>query len=188
MPCKHTIRKIFFVESKDIERNRPLRDAKTLLGTRKVQSVRDCSSRGKLLTRRLSCFCEGCIQGNFEGCINTEYIDAWKPVILKPFIPITPVVNDIDNQTRDHGGRGVRTIGGRRATGVRTRGGRGRQEGQIRGGGGQGRQGRRGRGQGRCRKDGGYSSEVSTDDPSSEESSDDPSSEESSDDPSSEFR
>ena len=81
--CKHKLRKMLFVESDEIERNRPLRNAKTLQGTRKVHSVMDCSSRGKLLTRRLSCFCQECRNGNFEGCINTKYVGEWTTVNMK---------------------------------------------------------------------------------------------------------
>ncbi|XP_033752765.1 uncharacterized protein LOC117336368 isoform X2 [Pecten maximus] len=179
----NAVRKILFVESKDIERNRPLRDAKTLIGTRKVHSGKDSSSRGKLLTRRLSCFCHECIHGHFEECNNTEYIDEWKTVTLKPLIPKYPPVNDINGhgQTREKGGMGVQTRGGRRSRGARTRGGQERRGGdEDRRGGDEVRGGR-----GQCRRgiENGHSSEDSSDDEISKDSSDDEISKDSSDDP-----
>ncbi|XP_069115710.1 uncharacterized protein [Argopecten irradians] len=80
--CKHSLRKIIFVHSHEIQRERPDRNAKTLAGTRKIHSLRGLS-RGELATRRLSCFSEECVGLKYEKCLNTQHVDKWKTTKMK---------------------------------------------------------------------------------------------------------
>lgn len=80
--CLHKRRHIFFVPLEDIKRPRPERDVKTVPGTQKIHSLVGVE-REIIKTRRLSCFCPGCIQSRPEECEQKAYVGQWKPVRLK---------------------------------------------------------------------------------------------------------
>ena len=73
---EHYKRTIFHIDH--IEHNRPNRTehCKTLKGTRNVHAVKAIDSF-LINTRRLSCFCEGCI-GDGSECSNRDYVDEWE--------------------------------------------------------------------------------------------------------------
>jgi hypothetical protein len=79
--CNHFRRTFFWVGTETIKRDRDQTRMKTLPGTRLLHSVK-CVDKGCLGTRKLSCFCRGCVSGVGE-CSNTEYVEPWKLVQLK---------------------------------------------------------------------------------------------------------
>lgn len=141
---EHSKRTFFYVD--EINRNRPDRsNSKTIIGTRKLQCVKTVEQK-KIATRNLSCFCGGCVVGQYDECSNSEYVQEWTTRALEA--------------TQERGnGRGVRMRGGERG---RSRGGRGLQ---MRGGdGGRPRGGRgvrmRGGDRGRSRPRGGRGVQI----------------------------
>lgn len=54
---------------------------KTLTGCRKLHSVSSTGHGYQLKVRELSCYCEGCRNGG--QCKNSDYVDQWKPRVLK---------------------------------------------------------------------------------------------------------
>ncbi|WAR17869.1 hypothetical protein MAR_032463 [Mya arenaria] len=75
---EHFKRTIFLVT--DINHDRPERSdkcCKTLKGTRKVQAVQ-AVEKMIINTRNLSCFCEFCINGVEQTCVNSNYVHEWK--------------------------------------------------------------------------------------------------------------
>ncbi|XP_048730010.2 uncharacterized protein LOC125647372 [Ostrea edulis] len=90
---------MFFVHSEEIRRPRPEINVKTVSGTQKMHSVVGVS-HDILKTRRLSCFCQECLNGDPDKCEQTLYVDEWKTICLKYIKP--PVVqeehssNDLD--------------------------------------------------------------------------------------------
>lgn len=84
--CIHKRRTLLFVSSDEIRHERRERDCMTVPGTRKLHSVLGVE-RGIIKTRRLSCFCAECLQRHYDQCLNTQYVDAWKLVKLKPSLP-----------------------------------------------------------------------------------------------------
>ncbi|XP_033730626.1 uncharacterized protein LOC117320042 [Pecten maximus] len=104
---EHSKRTFFYVDQ--INRNRPDRsNSKTIIGTRKLQCVKTVEQK-KIATRNLSCFCGGCVVGQYEKCSNSEYVQEWTTQALE-------ATQEMGN------GRGVRMRGGERG---RPRGGRG---------------------------------------------------------------
>ena len=80
--CLHKRRTLIFVSADEIQHERPERDCKTVPGTRKLHSVLGVK-RCVIKTRRLSCFCAACLQSNYDQCLNTQYVDKWRQVVLK---------------------------------------------------------------------------------------------------------
>ena len=85
--CLHKRRTVLFVETNEIERERPERDCKTVNGTRKLHSVLGIE-KYVIKTRRLSCFCPECLQMHFDQCQNSNYVDKWQAVTLKRILLI----------------------------------------------------------------------------------------------------
>ena len=75
--CNHKRRHIIFVGKETIDHTREFQNLKVLKGTRKLHSIKGVS-RGKLMTRRLSCFCKACLQLQYDLCENKQYVGGWK--------------------------------------------------------------------------------------------------------------
>ena len=65
-----------------VKRNRAGRHFKEAKGIRKWHCVKSSPVQGKLQTRFRSCYCTNCILGDEESCINKEWRDDWKEVVL----------------------------------------------------------------------------------------------------------
>ena len=78
--CTHFRRSFFWVPSTDITRERGDREI-VVRGTRLLHNVKTVEP-GKLLTRRLACFCQPCVLGKGQ-CINIEYVGEWETVKKK---------------------------------------------------------------------------------------------------------
>lgn len=77
-----TKREFLYVAADTITRNRPeVAEAETLVGTRKLHSVKNCNSNLELYSRNLSCFCKGCTESGL--CKNSKYVDEWEKKNLK---------------------------------------------------------------------------------------------------------
>ena len=70
--CKSvSLRQFVFVDMQLVSRNNtPVVD--TIKGTRKIHSIKNIGSPGKVAHRNLSCFCLGC-EAN-RPCMNTAYV------------------------------------------------------------------------------------------------------------------
>lgn len=86
---EHFKRTLFYIE--DINHDRPERSnfCKTLKGTRKVQAVQGVTGMS-IRTRNLSCFCNGCLDGDSD-CINEQYVNDWTLQKLDKGRPMTVV-------------------------------------------------------------------------------------------------
>ncbi|KAL3880084.1 hypothetical protein ACJMK2_032353 [Sinanodonta woodiana] len=71
-----------FVLVTNIKRDRPETNVDTLKDTRNFHSIRSTGNRYKLQTRKLSCYCEQCLQERNE-CENIEYCKAWESQSLR---------------------------------------------------------------------------------------------------------
>ena len=125
---EHFRRTIFHVAA--MNHNRPERSnqCRTLKGTRKIQAIKAVDQM-IIQTRNLSCFCEGCINGDSQACVNRDYVSEWELQDIKKAERPVLTARNVGAE------RGRRRVNAQR--GVRQRGqGRGvrRQRGQGRGG------------------------------------------------------
>ncbi|XP_052073589.1 uncharacterized protein LOC127711546 isoform X2 [Mytilus californianus] len=77
--CCHKIRSFFLVDKTDVIRKRQDRiEVKAVPDTRKKHAIKPVAN-GNLVTRLLSCFCDGCVTQNGE-CMNKEHVDSWEGI------------------------------------------------------------------------------------------------------------
>ena len=70
-------RRVFFHEEK-IKRNRANRSFKEVKGNRSIHSILSGDGGCSLDTRELSCYCDQCLDGKYEDCLNCSYVEQWK--------------------------------------------------------------------------------------------------------------
>ena len=75
-------RRIFFYVDK-VNRDRRGRYFKEVKGNRAIHSVLSGSNSCSIRTRQLSCYCENCIEEDYEACQNADYVSAWQTVQLE---------------------------------------------------------------------------------------------------------
>lgn len=76
------VRSFFFVAKTDVIRKRQDRiEVKAVPDTRKKHAIKPVAN-GNLVTRLLSCFCDGCVTQNGE-CMNKEHVDNWEGINKK---------------------------------------------------------------------------------------------------------
>ena len=63
-----------------VPRKRPGRTFKEIKGIRKIHSIQTTSTQCRVLIRHRSCFCDQCLQGNRESCVNSELVDEWQAI------------------------------------------------------------------------------------------------------------
>ena len=74
------VRQFVFVDKDEVDRKN-IPQAETLVGTRKVHSVRNTNVQMTIKSRNLSCYCKGCISG--RDCENHTYVSDWAVSSLK---------------------------------------------------------------------------------------------------------
>ena len=67
-------RKYLWLPKEKIVRDREGITMKSIKGTRKLHVAKQSKSTGFLEIRNLSCFCNACLDENFENCTNKEYV------------------------------------------------------------------------------------------------------------------
>ena len=77
--CQHFQIQIFYSDNINRERGQEDVDLHTIKGTRLLHCAKG-NIQGRLWTRNLSCFCDGCTGMNH--CQNPEYVDLWKSEVL----------------------------------------------------------------------------------------------------------
>ena len=71
-------REFIYLDTKYINRERPeVINAETLVGTRKLHSVKNSNKSLELFSRNLSCFCVQCKE-NLGDCMNLPYVQQWQ--------------------------------------------------------------------------------------------------------------
>ena len=75
-------RRIFFYVDK-VNRDRRGRYFKEVKGNRAIHSVLSGSNSCSIRTRQLSCYCENCIEEDYEACQNADFVSAWQTVQLE---------------------------------------------------------------------------------------------------------
>ncbi|XP_064649611.1 uncharacterized protein LOC135501423 [Lineus longissimus] len=81
--CCHKPRTFFYVDAENIQRKRPSRHPNTgVKGTRSLHCVRGISP-GHLMTRMLSCYCDSCMEGKYQQCVNKQYVPEWQVCSLR---------------------------------------------------------------------------------------------------------
>lgn len=78
-------RKFWYVAKGDIDQTR-LWGCRTVVGTRRIHSIYGFDEQNPLniKVRDFSCFCDSCMNLQFDMCDNLERFGAWKPVTLEP--------------------------------------------------------------------------------------------------------
>ena len=74
-------RVFFYVENSD--RNRPHRQFKEVKGNRAIHSILARGQGRHLEIRDLSCYCEQCLIGDYDHCVNTAHVNAWQEHVLE---------------------------------------------------------------------------------------------------------
>ena len=74
-------RVFFYVENSD--RNRPHHQFKEIKGNRAIHSILACGQGRHLEIRDLSCYCEQCLIGDYDQCVNTAHVNAWQEHVLE---------------------------------------------------------------------------------------------------------
>lgn len=69
-----SLREFIYVNRSEVNR-KEITEIKTLVGTRKVHSIRSTGSNFIVKSRNLSCFCNGCL--NSTDCVWKEYVCDW---------------------------------------------------------------------------------------------------------------
>ena len=69
-------REFTFISSRDVNRERESNQAETVVGTRKLHCMQGLKKPGEVKIRKLSCFFNGCKQG--EDCENLPYVEDWE--------------------------------------------------------------------------------------------------------------
>ena len=70
-------RRIFFYDD-DILRNRRDRYFKEIKGNRSIHAVMSTDGGCSLSSRRLSCYCDACLDCQYDSCENLAYVDGWE--------------------------------------------------------------------------------------------------------------
>ena len=78
----HLKRRIFFYVEQ-VNRDRRRRYFKEVKGNRAIHSVLSGTTSCCIRTRQLSCYCENCIEEEYEACKNSDYVSAWQTVQLE---------------------------------------------------------------------------------------------------------
>lgn len=74
-----TVRELIYI---DVDRT-SIQEVATLIGSRKVHSIRNTGTPLSVESRNLSCFCKSCQSPEVDPCENIEYVDSWKTSNLK---------------------------------------------------------------------------------------------------------
>ena len=76
-------RLFFYVEQH--RRNRHGRRFKQIKGSRQIHSIMATEDRPglKIKSRLLSCYCDSCIDGEYEDCLNQDWIQPWEDIELE---------------------------------------------------------------------------------------------------------
>ena len=75
-------RRIFFYVDK-VNRDRRGRYFKEVKGNRGIHSVLSGSNSCSIRTPQLSCYCENCIEEDYEACQNGDYVSDWQTVLME---------------------------------------------------------------------------------------------------------
>ena len=72
---------LFYVE--EHQRNRRFKQIK---GSRQIYSIlaTNESAESRLKTRRLSCYCDQCLDCDYEVCENRDFVDEWEEINIEP--------------------------------------------------------------------------------------------------------
>lgn len=70
-----------YVENSD--GNRPHRQFKEIKGNRAIHSILARGQGRHLETRYLSCYCEHCLIGDYDHCVNAAHVNAWQEHVLQ---------------------------------------------------------------------------------------------------------
>ena len=74
-------RHFWCIQSSDIDTGGS--DCITVDGTLKLHSIRSSAyDDPTIFTRRYACFCEECLEGRWQECHNTQWVDAWAERVL----------------------------------------------------------------------------------------------------------
>lgn len=76
-------RRIFFYVDK-VNRDRPYRLFTEIRGNRSIHSVLSSGESNSLDVRQLSCYCNHCIDGDYNECDNQWYVDSWEAIEIEP--------------------------------------------------------------------------------------------------------
>lgn len=79
-----TIREFIYISKNEVDRTH-IPDVSTLVGTRKLHSIRNTGTPLTVESRNLSCFCVGCLSAS--QCENIDYVESWKRSSLFKCIP-----------------------------------------------------------------------------------------------------
>ena len=71
-----SIRQFVYVDASTVQRDRP--EVRTFTGTWKLHAVQATGTSLELRTRNLSCYCPSCVTGNWQNCVNKEYVGPWE--------------------------------------------------------------------------------------------------------------
>ena len=88
----------FFWEVVDIDRSHAW-ECKTVPGTRGFHSVRSSDNPVfEIWTRKLSCFCPPCCDGDWDACESLDWVDGWDRISLpldqRAIVELTPLEED----------------------------------------------------------------------------------------------
>ena len=76
-------RRVFFFVSEH-DRDRPYRMFKEVKNNRTIHSILANGLERNLKIRKLSCYCEKCLQTVYEECANKQYVENWEQIEIKP--------------------------------------------------------------------------------------------------------
>lgn len=74
--CCHRKRWFFLVKEEDVTATVASSELKTLKGTRAIHSIRT-TSQGNLVSRKLTCFCEPCLEFKSSECRSLRHSGKW---------------------------------------------------------------------------------------------------------------
>lgn len=66
-----------------VGRDRRRRYFKKVKGNQAICSVLSGSNSCSIQTRHLSCYCESCVEEEYEACKNADHVSAWQTVELE---------------------------------------------------------------------------------------------------------
>ena len=81
--CCHIQRSFALVLPEEIDRSISSSIVSTLPGTRSLHSIRSTGTANVIQTRKLSCFCRGCLDHRSSDCENCDTVGSWESVKLK---------------------------------------------------------------------------------------------------------
>ena len=76
-------KRVFFFESKH-DRERPYRMFREVKNNRNIHSILANGPERNLKIRKLSCYCEKCLQCKYDECTSTAYVENWEQIQLEP--------------------------------------------------------------------------------------------------------